>query len=106
MGLLDFFKTPDINEGVSQFETVPDAVLLDVRTPAEYAQGRIPQSRNVPLQELGNIADAIPSRDTPIFIYCLSGARSAQAVSKLQAMGYTNVRNLGGINRYRGKVVR
>lgn len=106
MGLLDFLKTPDINAGVSQFAATANAVLLDVRTPEEYAQGSIPHSRNVPLHQLGRIAAELPSRDTPIFAYCLSGARSAQAVSRLKAMGYTDVRNLGGINRYLGKVVR
>ncbi len=78
----------------------------DVRTRGEYAQGHIPKSRNLPLQELHKAPSAIPGRDTPLFVYCLSGARSRQAVSQLQEMGYTDVTNLGGIQKYQGKVVR
>ena len=50
--------------------------------------------------------EVIPGKDTPVFVYCHSGSRSAQAVSKLQRMGYTAVKNLGGITSYSGKVVR
>ena len=42
----------------------------------------------------------------PLFVYCLSGARSRMAVAQLQQMGYAKVTNLGGINSYRGKVER
>ena len=48
MGLLDFLKGPDIDQGVRQFEQTPGAVLLDVRTPGEYGEGRISGSRNLP----------------------------------------------------------
>lgn len=106
MGFMDFFKGPDINQGVAQFETTPKAILLDVRTPQEYAEGRIPRSRNIPLQELNKVEHAVPDRNTPLFIYCLSGARSRKAVSMLQRMGYTNVNNMGGISEYRGRVER
>ena len=43
---------------------------------------------------------------TPIFVHCLSGARSRQASAILQQMGYTNVKNIGGISTYAGKVER
>ena len=105
MGFFDFFKTPDINEGVTRFQSTPGAVLLDVRTRSEYAQGHIPRSRNLPLQEIQKVSSALPRQNTPLFVYCLSGARSRQAVSQLQKMGYTDVTNLGGISGYRGKVV-
>ena len=45
-------------------------------------------------------------KDTPIFVYCRSGARSAQAVKALAQMGYINVKNIGGIAAYTGKVER
>ena len=106
MGFFDLFKSPDINQGISRFQSVKGAVLLDVRTRGEYAQGHIPKSRNLPLQELHKAPSAIPGRDTPLFVYCLSGARSRQAVSQLHEMGYTDVTNLGGIQKYQGKVVR
>lgn len=105
MGVLDFLRGPDINEGVSRFGDTPGSVLLDVRTREEYAGGHVPGSRNLPLQELAQAAGALARRDTPIFVYCLSGARSGQAVSLLRRMGYENVTNIGGISRFRGKVV-
>ena len=91
MGFLDFLKGPDTDQGVRAFRETPGAVLLDVRTPQEYREGRIPGSKNVPLQELDRIAAVAAQRDTPLFVYCHSGARSSQAVRLLARMGYTGV---------------
>ena len=82
------------------------AVLLDVRTPDEYRQGHIPGSKNVPLQSIDKVTVMINNKATPIFVHCLSGARSRQAAAILQQMGYTNVKNIGGISAYAGKVER
>ena len=106
MGFFDFFKQPDINQGIIDFHNTPEAVLLDVRTPQEYREGHIPGSKNVPLQQIGNVADVVENEDTVLFVYCYSGSRSRQAVSYLQHMGYRNVNNIGGIAAYRGKVER
>ena len=81
-------------------------VLLDVRTPDEYRQGHIPGSKNIPLQSIDKVADMIDNKATPIFVHCLSGARSRQAAAVLQQMGYSNVKNIGGISAYTGKVER
>lgn len=104
MGLFDMWKRPDIDAGVAQFAQTPGAVLLDVRTRQEYARGSIPGSRNLPLQELSLARSVIPQQDTPLFVYCLSGARSRQAAAMLRSMGYASVVNLGGICNYHGKV--
>ena len=106
MGFFDFLKGPDISQGATESPATPAAVLLDVRTPEEYREGHIPGSRNVPLQAIDSAAAVIKEKDTPIFAYCYSGARSAQAVGVLQRMGYTNVKNIGGIAAYAGKVER
>lgn len=106
MGFLDFFKSPDINQGVQEFEATPGAILLDVRTPQEYEYRHIPGSTILPLQELNRAGEVIPNKDTPLFVYCHSGGRSAQAVKQLKAMGYTAAKNLGGITDYRGKIAR
>ena len=102
MGLLDMFKSPDINAGVVTFQNTPGAVLLDVRTTQEYAYRRIPRSVNLPLQDLSRISDLVPDPATPLFVYCFSGGRSSQAVKQLKSMGYTAVTNIGGISDYRG----
>lgn len=104
MGLFDRWKQPDFDAGLTQFSQTPGAVLLDVRTRQEFAQGSVPGSRNIPLQELDSVTRAIPQQDTPLFVYCLSGARSRQAAALLQRMGYSTVVNLGGICNYHGKV--
>ena len=106
MGFFDFFKQPDIHQGVEQYNATPGAVLLDVRTPQEYAQGHIPGSKNIPLQTLHDAEGAIQDKGTPLYVYCQSGARSSQAASLLRRMGYTNVTNIGGIAAWRGKVER
>ena len=104
MGIFDFFKHPDINQGVQEYKNAAGAVLLDVRTPQEYQEGHIPGSQNVPLQQLDKVEEVTENKDTVLYVYCHSGARSKQAVSLLQAMGYTNVHNIGGIAAYSGKV--
>lgn len=104
MGIFDFFKQPDINQGVQEFKNAAGAVLLDVRTPQEYREGHIPGSQNVPLQQLDKVEEVTENKDTVLYVYCCSGARSRQAVSLLNHMGYTNVHNIGGIAAYSGKV--
>ena len=104
MGIFDFFKQPDINQGVQEFKNATGAVLLDVRSPQEYREGHVPGSQNVPLQQLDKVEEVTENKDTVLYVYCHSGGRSRQAVSLLQAMGYTNVHNIGGIAAYHGKV--
>ena len=106
MGFFDFLKQPDINHGVEQYKTTSGAFLLDVRTPQEYAEGHIPESRNIPLQNIDKAAEIVDHKDAPLFVHCLSGARSRQAAAVLKQMGYTNVTNIGGIADYHGKVER
>jgi len=106
MGFFDFLKQPDINQGVEQYKTTSGAVLLDVRTTEEYAEGHIPGGQNIPLHNIDKAAAVIDNKDTPLFVHCLSGGRSRQAAAVLKQMGYTNVTNIGGIADYHGKVER
>jgi rhodanese-related sulfurtransferase len=102
MGLFTF--AADINQGVEEFRSTPGALLVDVRTPEEYAAGHIPGSISIPLAALPARCNELGGLDTPLFVHCLSGGRSGQAVSFLKRAGYTNVKNIGGINAWRGKV--
>lgn len=106
MGIFDFFKRVDINIGVREFQQTKDAVLLDVRTPGEYREGHIPGSKNLDVSSIRSADSVIRDKQTPLFVYCYSGSRSAQATSALKAMGYTNVNNIGGISGWRGKIER
>ena len=106
MGFFDFFKQVNINQGVEEYKATADAVLVDVRTPQEYREGHIPGSKNVPLQQLDKVEDVAENKDSALFVYCYSGARSGQAAAQLRRMGYTNVQNIGGISAYFGNTDR
>lgn len=105
MGIFDFWKQPDINQGVYEFLRNKGARLLDVRTPSEYMQGHIPGSMNIPLHTIDDAEFLLDNKENALYVYCHSGARSRQAVSLLQQMGYQNAKNIGGIAAYSGKVV-
>ena len=103
MRLFGSFNRPDIHQGLQEFRTTLGALLLDVRTPEEFREGRIPGSRNLPLQNLDKSHTIIENEHVPVYLYCHSGARSARAAAILRGMGYTDVKDLGGINAYRGE---
>lgn len=68
------------------------AIILDVRTPQEYERNRIGGSINLPIDELPEkIAGVLPDKSALVYVYCLSGSRSAQAVSCMKDMGYLHV---------------
>ena len=104
--LFDFWKRPDINKGVEEYKSTEGAILLDVRTKEEYISGHIPQSINIDVGMIGNANSKIKDISTPVFVYCHSGARSSSALNALKGMGYTNVKNIGGIIAYSGKLER
>lgn len=96
-----FKKAPTIEEGLAKMAEIPGAVLLDVRSEQEYGEGHLEGSINIPVNKLPAIS--LP-KETPIFVYCLSGARAQRAAVFLQKMGYDAV-NIGGIADYNGKLV-
>ena len=82
-------------------------ILLDVRTPKEYADGHIPNAVNLPNETIGKEPPTILSdKAQRIFVYCRSGRRSQDAAAKLADMGYTNIVDFGGIMDWRGDVVK
>jgi rhodanese-related sulfurtransferase len=72
-----------------------DFVLLDVRSPAEYEQVRLPNSTLIPLGILRSRLDELP-RDKPIVAFCQISLRGYEAALILKAVGFTNVRVLDG----------
>jgi len=106
MGLFGFIHKIDFHQELENYRKETGAVLLDVRTPEEYKSGRVPGSRNLPLQQIADIQKRIYNKATPLYIYCHSGARSRQAVAAVRQMGYTNVRDMGGIIQYGGRIER
>ena len=59
MGILDFLRVPNMDQGVVEYKNTEGAVLLDVRTPQEYKEGYVPSSKNVPLQSLGQLESCL-----------------------------------------------
>lgn len=102
MGLLDILRGPDINKGIEEYRATAGAMLIDVRTPEEHVGKSILGSVNVPLYNISSIETIVPDKNTPLFVHCLSGARSSKATKALKQMGYINVKNIGGISSYRG----
>ncbi len=76
-----------------------NAQLVDVRTPQECAQGILPGSVNIPLQNIQGGHESL-DKSKPVIVCCASGGRSAQAQSILQSLGFDDVHNLGSINKY------
>ncbi|MDF2891608.1 MAG: Rhodanese-related sulfurtransferase [Clostridia bacterium] len=73
-------------------------ILLDVRTPEEYAEVHIPGSILIPLDTIQKEAmNKLPDKDATIYVYCRSGNRSASASKILVDLGYKNIYNIGGI---------
>jgi rhodanese-related sulfurtransferase len=74
-----------------------DAVVLDVRSMAEYKDGHIVNAINIPLNGLGgNLKQLEKHKDKPIVAVCRSGSRSGSACSTLRKNGFENVKNLRG----------
>ena len=71
--------------------------IIDVREELEWNDGHIPSATLVPLGDvLDRIEAVVPDKDTPLLVHCAAGARSARAVARLQAIGYTNAVSMGG----------
>ncbi len=99
-----FHKEPkNLSEGFRQAQETEGAVLLDVRTREEYSGGHLPGSVNLPLDKLEQISY---EKETPLFVYCRSGARSGRAVEVLKKKGYENAVNIGGVLGYNGPLER
>lgn len=74
-----------------------DVILLDVREIDEYENGHIPGAVWLALSEVEAKAEELLDKEKQLYVYCRSGQRSASAVRKLKALGYTHAYNIGGI---------
>ena len=80
-------------------DTQEDYVILDVRTQEEFDAGHIPGAVLIPNTEIADRAEQeLPDKDQLLLVYCRSGNRSKQASQILVELGYTNIREFGGIN--------
>ena len=84
-------------EAKARMEANPDLILLDVRTQEEYDDGHIPGAVCLPSDMIEEGMPFSFDNDAEILLYCHSDKRSAEAASRLRAMGYTNVSDIGCI---------
>ena len=82
-------------------DTTIGYILLDTRTQEEYDQSYIPGALLIPHTEIAEQAEEeLPDKDQVILVYCRSGNRSKQASEVLAELGYTNVKEFGGIHTW------
>ena len=75
-----------------------DYIILDVRTREEYDEGHIPGATQISHEEIAEKAeDVLTDKDQLILVYCRSGRRSKIAAEALVELGYTNIKEFGGI---------
>ena len=100
------YRQINMDEAVTIMEEESGYIILDVRTPEEFADKHIPGAINIPNETIGTEeVPELPDKDQLILIYCRSGNRSKQASEKLVALGYTNIVEFGGINDWQGETV-
>lgn len=78
------------------------AIVIDVRSPSEFARGHLRGAVNIPVGELAErIGRQVPDKTRPVLLHCLSGTRSGMGARSLRGLGYANVHNLGSLGRAR-----
>lgn len=97
------------NEWSSQLKSDDNAIILDVRTQEEVEEGKIPGSLHIDIYKGQGFIDEVEKLDTSktYYVYCRAGARSAQACSIMNQLGFKNTHNLiGGFSEWTGEVDR
>ena len=100
------YRQVNMDEAITMMEEESGYIILDVRTPEEFADKHIPCALNIPNETIGTAEiPEVPDKDQLILVYCRSGNRSKQASEMLAALGYTNIVEFGGINDWPGETV-
>ena len=82
-------------------------IIIDARTQEEYDEGHIPGAIMIPEYEIADRAEKeLPDKDQLILVYCRSGRRSKIAAEELVKLGYTNVKEFGGIIDWKYEIVK
>ncbi len=89
---------PRASLALVQEKLAAGALVVDVRTPAEFKSGAYPEAINLPLQELSSGIGKL-ARDKPVVLYCHSGSRAALAARMFKKAGFQDVTNAGPLHR-------
>ena len=91
----------------SIMDTETDYIIIDARTEEEFAEGHIENAILIPEYEIADRAEKeLPNKEQLILVYCRSGRRSKIASEELVKLGYTNVKEFGGIIDWPYEVVK
>lgn len=102
LALLTSCAHPTVSGAAAQALVKDGALLLDVRSPGEFADGHLPGAVNVPVQVLEESLSSLPAdKAHPIVVYCRSGMRSAKARALLVQAGFTHVDDLGARSNWK-----
>lgn len=92
-----YYQIPQ-NEAKRIMDEESDYIIVDAREQSEYDEGHIKGAIVIPYTSIENeAAEKLPDKDQLILVYCRSGRRSKIAAQSLANMGYTNVKEFGGI---------
>lgn len=100
------YRQISVDEAAAMMEQESGYIILDVRTPEEFAEKHIPNAINIPNETIDtDEISELPDKEQLIMVYCRSGRRSKEAAEKLVALGYTNIVEFGGIIDWKGETV-
>ncbi len=112
-GLFMFMQSGNANQTMkyeelqNKLNAQENFVLLDVRTQEEFDAGHIASAILLPYDEIAlKAATVLPDKEKEIVLYCRSGRRSAIAKKALVELGYKDIEDFGGINRWKGELVK
>jgi len=87
----------DQDSAIAWDKIAAGAMVVDVRTPEEFAEGHLANAVNIPFEQVAEeFAKRGIAKDAPVVLYCRSGRRSSMAIEALVAAGYTQTYNAGG----------
>ena len=91
----------DLHNNLADEEHMKSAIIIDVRTPEEHAEGHIPGAQNRPIDKLDLYMEALKSYET-VYVHCLTGGRSGKACEAFDAAGSINAYNIeGGVTAWK-----
>ena len=94
---IGFSQILSVDDFEKKYKETPNAQLVDVRTTGEYGGGHLPKAQNIDYKS-ADFTEKIQTLDKskPVFLYCLSGGRSGEAMTILKQNGFNEVYNMGG----------
>ncbi|MEG0179455.1 MAG: rhodanese-like domain-containing protein [Oscillospiraceae bacterium] len=98
-------KTISSDDAKAMMDTRTDITIIDVREQNEYDSGHIKNAILLPLGSIEQEAKkTLPDKASTVLLYCRTGRRSASAAKKLEALGYTDIYDFGGITDWQYEI--